>query len=65
MINQQQLWDDDAAKQYDTPGDGMFSPDVLGPTVEVLSELAGEVPPLSSRSVLAGWPFPSPKRGCA
>ncbi len=42
MINQQQLWDDDAAKQYDTPGDGMFSPDVLGPTVEVLSELAGD-----------------------
>ncbi|WP_024819146.1 class I SAM-dependent methyltransferase [Arthrobacter sp. 31Y] len=41
MINQQQLWDDDAAKQYDTPGGGMFSPDVLGPTVEVLSELAG------------------------
>ncbi len=42
MINQQQLWDDDAAKQYDTPGDGMFSPDVLDPTVEVLSELAGD-----------------------
>jgi SAM-dependent methyltransferase len=40
MINQQQLWDEDAAAQYDTPGEGMFSPEVLGPTVEVLSELA-------------------------
>lgn len=40
MINQQQLWDDEAAGQYDTPGEGMFSPEVLGPTVEVLSGLA-------------------------
>ena len=40
MINQQRLWDEDAAAQYDTPGEGMFSPEVLGPTVEVLSELA-------------------------
>ena len=44
MINQQQLWDDDTAKQYDTPGEGMFSPEVLGPTVEVLSKLAGDGP---------------------
>ncbi|ASN18585.1 class I SAM-dependent DNA methyltransferase [Arthrobacter sp. YN] len=44
MINQQQLWDHDAAEQYDTPGEGMFSPDVLGPTVEVLSELASGGP---------------------
>lgn len=44
MINQQQLWDEDAAKQYDTPGEGMFSPEVLGPTVDVLSKLAGNGP---------------------
>lgn len=44
MINQQQLWDHHAAKQYDTPGKGMFSPGVLGPTVEVLSELAAGGP---------------------
>ncbi|WP_457964379.1 class I SAM-dependent methyltransferase [Arthrobacter sp. D1-29] len=44
MINQQQLWDDEAAKQYDTPGEGMFSPEVLAPTVEVLSRLAGDGP---------------------
>lgn len=43
-INQQQLWDDDAAEQYDTPGEGMFSPEVLAPTIEVLSKLAGDGP---------------------
>lgn len=42
MINQQQLWDDEAARHYDTPGEGMFSPEVIGPTVEVLAELAGD-----------------------
>ncbi|ARC58114.1 hypothetical protein AS850_13605 [Frondihabitans sp. 762G35] len=40
MVDQQQLWDDDAAAHYDTPGVGMFSPEVLGPTVEVLADLA-------------------------
>ena len=44
MVNQQQLWDDEAARKYDTPGEGMFSPEVLGPTVEVLSKLAGNGP---------------------
>lgn len=44
MINQQQLWDDDAANLYDTPGEGMFAAEVLVPTVEVLSKLAGDGP---------------------
>ncbi|MDR6986827.1 SAM-dependent methyltransferase [Paenarthrobacter nitroguajacolicus] len=44
MINQQHLWDDEAAKHYDTPGEGMFAPEVLAPTVEVLSELAAGGP---------------------
>ncbi|GAB3551621.1 class I SAM-dependent methyltransferase [Arthrobacter tumbae] len=44
MINQQQLWDDEAARKYDTPGEGMFTPEVLAPTVKVLSELAGSGP---------------------
>jgi SAM-dependent methyltransferase len=44
MISQQQLWDDDAAKRYDTPGEAMFSAEVLGPTVEVLAKLAGDGP---------------------
>lgn len=34
------LWDIETAKSYDTPGTGMFSPDVLGPTVNRLAELA-------------------------
>lgn len=46
MINQQRLWDEDAAKNYDTPGEGMFDPAILGPTVEVLSSLAGGGPAL-------------------
>lgn len=40
MIDQTRLWDAQAAAEYDTPGRGMFAPEVLGPTVEVLSELA-------------------------
>lgn len=40
MIDQQQLWDDDAARAYDTPGEGMFSDQVLRPTVERLTEFA-------------------------
>jgi SAM-dependent methyltransferase len=34
------IWDSDAARRYDTPGTGMFAPDVLGPTVDRLAELA-------------------------
>jgi len=33
-------WDAEAAQQYDTPGTGMFAPEVLGPTVERLVALA-------------------------
>lgn len=36
------IWDDDAARRYDTPGRGAFAPDVLGPMIERLAELAGE-----------------------
>lgn len=34
-------WDSEAAAAYDTPGAGMFSPELLGPTVDRLAELAG------------------------
>ena len=34
------IWDEEIAKSYDTPGTGMFSPDVLGPAVDRLAELA-------------------------
>ena len=36
------IWDADTARRYDTPGTGMFAPEVLGPTVDLLAELAGD-----------------------
>jgi len=35
------IWDEEAARAYDTPGTGMFAPQVLEPTVDRLAELAG------------------------
>jgi SAM-dependent methyltransferase len=35
-----QIWDSDAAGRYDTPGTGMFAPEVLAPAVDRLAELA-------------------------
>ncbi len=40
-MRQEEIWDVDAARRYDTPGTGMFAPQVLGPTVDCLAELAG------------------------
>lgn len=40
-MRQEEIWDVDAAQSYDTPGSGMFAPEVLGPTVDRLAELAG------------------------
>jgi SAM-dependent methyltransferase len=36
-----EIWDQAAAARYDTPGEGMFAPEVLGPTVDFLADLAG------------------------
>jgi SAM-dependent methyltransferase len=41
-MRQDEIWDDDAAQRYDSPGTGMFAPEVLGPTVQRLAELAGD-----------------------
>ena len=41
-MGQEDIWDHDAAKRYDTPGTGMFAPQVLGPAVDRLAELAGD-----------------------
>lgn len=41
MRQEEDLWDVAAAQRYDTPGTGMFAPEVLGPTVDRLAELAG------------------------
>lgn len=40
-MQQDEIWDAEAAESYDTPGSGMFAPEVLGPTVDRLVELAG------------------------
>lgn len=39
-MERDQIWDADVAKSYDTPGVGMFAPEVLNPAVERLTELA-------------------------
>jgi SAM-dependent methyltransferase len=41
-MRQEDIWDSETAQRYDTPGTGMFAPDVLGPTVARLRELAGD-----------------------
>jgi len=41
-MHQNEIWDADAARRYDTPGAGMFAPEVLGPTVDRLAALAGD-----------------------
>jgi SAM-dependent methyltransferase len=41
-VRQEDIWDSETAQGYDTPGADMFAPEVLGPTVDRLAELAGE-----------------------
>ena len=41
-MRQEEIWDLDAAQRYDTPGIGMFAPEVLRPTVDRLADLAGD-----------------------
>jgi SAM-dependent methyltransferase len=38
---QEEIWDADTAQRYDSPGTGMFAPEVLEPTVTTLASLAG------------------------
>jgi len=42
VTGQDDIWDQAAAQAYDTPGTGMFAPDVLGPAVDRLAALAGD-----------------------
>ncbi|MBW4703981.1 bifunctional 2-polyprenyl-6-hydroxyphenol methylase/3-demethylubiquinol 3-O-methyltransferase UbiG [Micromonospora sp. RL09-050-HVF-A] len=41
-MRQEEIWDGEAARRYDTPGEGMFAPEVLGSTVDRLAALAGD-----------------------
>ena len=45
-MRQDEIWDAEAAQRYDTPGTGMFAPEVLGPTVDRLEELSDGGPAL-------------------
>src|SRR5688500_19264734 len=74
MTQQQDVWNHEAAQRYDTPGEWMFAPEVLGPTVDRLAELAKNGPalefgigtgrvavPLAARGVrVAGIELPLP-----
>jgi len=40
-MDSNEVWDVETASNYDTPGAGMFAPDVLGPAVERLAYLSG------------------------
>ncbi|SCG60769.1 class I SAM-dependent DNA methyltransferase [Micromonospora coxensis] len=39
---QDNVWDADTARRYDTPGIGMFAPEVVDPAVDRLAALAGD-----------------------
>ena len=39
-MRQEDIWNAETARRYDTPGTGMFAHEVLGPTVERLAQLA-------------------------
>ncbi|TVT08236.1 class I SAM-dependent methyltransferase [Amycolatopsis bartoniae] len=41
LVEQKEIWDAETARRYDTPGTGMFAPEVLGPAVDRLASLAG------------------------
>ncbi|MBG0827278.1 class I SAM-dependent methyltransferase [Planomonospora sp. ID67723] len=41
-MRRDEIWDAETARRYDTPGTGMFAPEVLEPVVERLAELAGD-----------------------
>lgn len=58
-------WDAETAARYDTPGTGMFSPDVLRPTVDKLAELAGEGPVLEFAIGTGRVAVPLRERGVA
>jgi SAM-dependent methyltransferase len=45
-MRHEDIWDAEAARRYDTPGTGMFAPDVLGPAVDRLAHLAAGGPAL-------------------
>ena len=45
-MRQEDVWDAEVAEHYDTPGTDVFAPEVLGPTVDRLAQLAAGGPAL-------------------
>ena len=45
-MRQDEIWNGETAERYDTPGTGMFAPEVLDPAVDRLAALAGDGPVL-------------------
>ncbi len=62
-MRSEEIWDVDAARRYDTPGSGMFAPEVLGPTVDRLAELAGDGRALEFASGTGRVAVPLAERG--
>jgi SAM-dependent methyltransferase len=64
-MRQEDIWDDETAQRYDTPGEGMFASDVLDPTVDRLAELAGTGPALEFAIGTGRVAVPLAQRGVA
>jgi len=64
-MKHEDIWDATAAATYDTPGTGMFAPDVLGPTVDRLVELAAGGPALELAIGTGRVALPLSERGVA
>lgn len=64
-MRQEEIWDTDAAQRYDTPGTGMFAPEVLGPAVDRLAELADGGPALEFAIGTGRVAVPLVERGVA
>ncbi|MDT0215108.1 class I SAM-dependent methyltransferase [Rothia sp. ARF10] len=62
-LTQDELWDEAAAGSYDTPGEGMSSPEVLDPTVDRLVELAAGGPALELAIGTGRVAIPLARRG--
>lgn len=57
------LWDAETARRYDDPSSPMFSPEVVGPTVDFLANLAGNGPALEFAVGTGRVAVPLSKRG--
>ncbi|HKG50453.1 MAG TPA: class I SAM-dependent methyltransferase [Actinomycetales bacterium] len=64
-MRQEDIWDQETARNYDTPGTGMFAPEVLEPTVDRLTQLARGGPALEFAVGTGRVAIPLSERGVA